>query len=129
MSAERSPAFRNFLELLHATGRLRMEAIEVGGLVGAERDEAEAMLLEALPKDPRAADALADLGSQRGARAIAARLPRTKGFERISLASALHRLTGFPDAEEILLEGTRDSNNYTRNHAIHLLHRIRSPRV
>jgi hypothetical protein len=129
VTAERSPAFRNFLKSLHAKGRLRLEAIETSGLAGAERDEAEAMLLKALPKDERAADALADLGSERGAEAIAARLPRTGGFERISLAYALHRLAGFPEGEEILLQGTCNSNHYTRNHAIHLMHRCPSPRV
>lgn len=112
--AEKSEAFLNFYQSLQRSDPRDGVQIDLGALLalsGAERDEAESLLIERMEGTGGSViEALAGLKSQRGAAALKEYAERAGGSDAVEAALALWRIEKWPRAEVILidvLEGRR----------------------
>lgn len=112
-----SPDFERFYESCFGTsfGAIHdgLDETAVLNLRGAEREEAENLLLQSLGTDrdrySRPVVALGLLGSQKASAPLKTRLPTTTGWDRVMTALALFRIEKYPDAEPVILACLRSA--------------------
>jgi HEAT repeat protein len=118
-----SPDFERFYESCFGTsfGAIHdgLDETAVLNLRGAEREEAESLLLQSLGTDldrySRPVTALGLLGSKKASAPLKQRLQTATGWDRVMTALALFRIEKYPDAERVILgclqtAGTNDES-------------------